>query len=198
MTGCLPYRLQKRGGTLLNQQCWLWGQDVRRAEGNLLLELGFARQRPPEGEQGCTQYTRAGAGTELRVWGFGFYFHDGYSGLYLNRYAFAPQRVTLCKAVWTAGDVPCDTAEAEHATVAAAVRAVAALEQELLHAAGLAYRARCLHGWSRRALPPAELAPAWLALASEVEAHAQRAYSRCGTGHAQNGPCSVQRPDRTL
>ena len=62
----LSCALQRRGSALLNQQCWFWGQDVRRAEGNLLLELGFQRQRPPEEQQGCTQYTRAQPGSELR------------------------------------------------------------------------------------------------------------------------------------
>jgi hypothetical protein len=53
----LPRELMNRGRTLLHQQCWLWGQDIRRAEGNLLLEYGFERKRPPEGANACSQYS---------------------------------------------------------------------------------------------------------------------------------------------
>lgn len=188
----LPFALGKRGSALLNQQCWLWGQDVRRAEGNLLLELGFERQRPPDGQQGCTQYTRVCAGAELRLWGFGFYYRDGDSGLYLNRYAFTPQHATLHEAVWTAGAVPVQPTAVECGTMAAAVRAVAALEQQTQQAVGLPYRLHCLFGWNKRALPPAELVPAWLALARDMETCAARAHHR--RVETKNGPCSVQRP----
>ena len=33
--------------SLLSQQIWAWGQDVRRKQGNLLIEFGFERVKPP-------------------------------------------------------------------------------------------------------------------------------------------------------
>jgi hypothetical protein len=64
--------IQRRGSMLLNQQCWLWGQDVKRAEGNLLLLHGFDRQRPP-----VSQDTLLLAGNlKVGLWGFGMYFGE--------------------------------------------------------------------------------------------------------------------------
>lgn len=186
----LPYALQRRGSTLLNQQCWLWGQDVRRAEGNLLLELGFERVRPPAGQQGCTQYTRADADGELRLWGFGCY-HRQATGVYLNRYAFAPLAVTLQEDVWAVASIPDSTEAADCSRLAATVRTLASLEQQIQQATGLDYRARCLHGWNKRAVPPAALVPAWLALAREIEAYSFRTSRAVQT---QSSPCGVQRP----
>ncbi|MCS6839908.1 MAG: hypothetical protein NZ701_03935 [Roseiflexus sp.] len=54
----LPAHLQQRGAELLHLQCWLWGCDIRRPEGNLLLEYGFSRQRPPAGATGSSAYLR--------------------------------------------------------------------------------------------------------------------------------------------
>lgn len=55
-TAYLPGRIQRRGQHLLSQQCWLWGRDIKRTDGNLLMTFGFERLRPPEGISGSTQY----------------------------------------------------------------------------------------------------------------------------------------------
>jgi hypothetical protein len=70
----IPALVRRQGRILLNQQCWLWGQDVRRAEGNLLLDFGFERLRAPEEITGSSQYTLAlGKNDFLRLWGFGLF-----------------------------------------------------------------------------------------------------------------------------
>jgi hypothetical protein len=43
----LPRALRQWGETMIHQQCWNWGQDIRRRRGNLLLEYGFSRYRIP-------------------------------------------------------------------------------------------------------------------------------------------------------
>jgi hypothetical protein len=55
----LPEPIRRRGAELLHLQCWLWGCDIRRAEGNLLLAYGFSRQRPPSGAAGSSAYLMA-------------------------------------------------------------------------------------------------------------------------------------------
>ena len=55
---------------LLETQFRLMSFDIRRPEGNLLLELGFARRRAPSGRLGASQYLLAGE-PEARLWGFG-------------------------------------------------------------------------------------------------------------------------------
>ena len=68
----LPREARFAARELLAQQCWCWGRDVKRAEGNLLLEYGFTRKRAPQNEPDATNYTlRCGSAT-LRLWGFGF------------------------------------------------------------------------------------------------------------------------------
>lgn len=192
----LPYRLQRRGGDLLNQQCWLWGQDVRRAEGNLLLELGFQRTPAPANQQGCTQYTRLRAGVELRLWGFGVY-HRAHTGVYLNRYSFAPLCAVLDGDVWTASAFERLPSLPDGLSLPASLRSLAALEQETQQLTGLPYRRRCMYGWSKRALPPEDLAPAWLSLASDIEescilhAHQRRRCQRKSTPAAPGETAGV-------
>ena len=48
--------VRKIGTTLLDQQLWCWGQDIRRTEGNALLAYGFTKHRPLEGKHGSTAY----------------------------------------------------------------------------------------------------------------------------------------------
>ncbi len=91
----LPEPLRRRGAELLHLQCWLWGCDIRRAEGNLLLEYGFCRQRPPSGAVGSSAYMLShGADAHVVLWGFGaFYGNLTEGGIYLKRYEFVPVRI---------------------------------------------------------------------------------------------------------
>gem|GEM_PF-4837990 len=63
-----------------------------RPEGNLPLEAGFHKRRPPEGETGSSCYTLAlPDGERLTLWGFGlFYATPRQGGVYLNPYQFQP------------------------------------------------------------------------------------------------------------
>ncbi len=51
----LEPELARRGRKLLHEQCSHWGADIRREEGNLLIEYGFERYRPPAEDNGCSQ-----------------------------------------------------------------------------------------------------------------------------------------------
>ncbi len=91
----LPARLRQRGAELLHLQCWLWGCDIRRPEGNLLLEYGFSRQRPPVGAAGSSAYMKTtDADMVIVLWGFGaFCGSPANGGVYLKRYEFTPQYI---------------------------------------------------------------------------------------------------------
>ena len=52
----LPARVRRRGEAVLHQQCWCWGQDIRRVAGNLLLDNGFDKHRPLDGKEGSSAY----------------------------------------------------------------------------------------------------------------------------------------------
>lgn len=62
------------------------GCAIRRPEGNLLIEYGFERDRPPEA--GCSRYPlRQSARRVLVLRGFGFFPGRSLdSGIYVNRF----------------------------------------------------------------------------------------------------------------
>lgn len=185
-----PERLVSRGSRLLAQQCWYWGCDVRRPEGNLLVALGFARARPPEGVEGGTMYIREPApDAQLILWSFGvFYGRAGAGGLFLDRFRFEPQLTdgaTLAPQIWRIEQLPPRgrAGEADRARLAALlgelIGRVIAYEHTVLAAEGPAYREACLAQWSRRklGLPADALLPAWRALAAEIDASCTSATS---------------------
>ena len=215
MTRRLPYALQKRGSMLLHQQCWLWGRDICRKEGNLLIEQGFQRLRPPEGIEGSSQYTLQLEGSlQVRIWGFGIYY-GAQRGTYLNRYAFTPLSASISEDVWTPKAFTRLTSSTDLHAVADVVRWMAAYEDGVLERMGSAYRSECLLGWSKRSLQPREFLHALHAFArdlttfeelhgsiggedsteSPVYASPRRDRTMCDTGGA--GTCFLRRPGVT-
>lgn len=185
-----PERLVSRGTKLLTQQCWYWGCDVRRPEGNLLLALGFDRTRPPEGVAGSTMYALAPApDAQVILWSFGVFLgRAGAGGLFLDRFRFEPllvDQATLPPAIWQVEQLPSRgrAVDADRTRLAALLgdllRWVIAYEQTVLAVQGLAYREACLDQWSRRklGLPADALVPAWQALAEEIDVSCSNAAS---------------------
>lgn len=89
-------KLIKKGSRLLHTQCWFWGQDIRSPAGNLLVQYGFERFRPPEGVEGSSAYLLALVPARetscLILWGFGlFYRTEGAGGIFLDRFRFLPR-----------------------------------------------------------------------------------------------------------
>lgn len=176
-----PERLVSRGTRLLTQQCWYWGCDVRRPEGNLLLALGFERTRPPEGVEGSTMYLLEPApGAQVILWSFGVFFGcEGAGGLFLNRFRFEPlllEQAALLPAIWQIEQLPTMSraGDADRARLNALLgdllRWVVEYEHAVLAVQGLAYREACLAQWSRQklGLPADGLVPAWQTLAEEI------------------------------
>lgn len=177
--GCpLPPRLRNRGKALLNQQFWLWGQDVRGGE-NLLRRYGFDRVRPPPGIQGSNVYILPD-GT-LALWGFGLLARWPASReIFLGRFRIDPRippRELDPAQVWqpaaiapTASPVG---AEAWHEALTATIvtmRWMAAYETWVGDIAGSDYRRACLGRWSAAACAASVIAESWLGLAADCEA----------------------------
>lgn len=178
-----PERLVNRGTRLLTQQCWYWGCDVRRPEGNLLLALGFDRTRPPEGVEGSTLYMCEPApGAQVILWSFGVFFGcAGAGGLFLNRFRFEPllmDQATLPPAIWQIEQLPnlSRAGGADRARLSALLgdllHWVVAYELTVLAVQGLGYREACLAQWSRSklGLPADAIVPAWQTLTVAIEA----------------------------
>ncbi|GAB4203878.1 MAG: hypothetical protein OHK0022_28460 [Roseiflexaceae bacterium] len=182
----LPVELRRAGRDLLHQQCWCWGCDIRREGGNLLLEYGFARRRPPAGVQGSSLYT-CGCGTDrvAALWGFGLFYGDpARGGLFLRRFEFTPRwlpALDLETPPWQPARLatrdPAREPELWQPAVlllAEAAGWVAGYEDWVARTQGHAYRQRCLDGWVygrvSRPTPPAQLGDAWRTVAEGCHA----------------------------
>lgn len=174
----LPQRTRQRGAQLLNQQFWLWGQDVRHAP-NLLTRRGFTLQRPPEGCSGSPVYTLPG--DEIALWGFGLLAQfAGQPPVYVNRFCCEPRHPcagVTPRQVWLPEQLaplqPPDTPAAWQnslGVLAQVLRWIVTYEQWVTTTTEPGYRAACLARWPRAACPAAEIIPAWEALAAACEA----------------------------
>ena len=175
----IPDACRHKGQELLHQQCWNWGRDILHPEGNLLLEAGFTRQRPPQGVAGATRYVSRLAGTGCwMLWGFGFFYGTpDLGGIYVNRFQFRPRWMGLDaveKAIWKpdmipAGELPPDPSVLLK-LVATAVRRIADYEDWVLDRCGLPYRLAVLAQWREAAkMAPERLPEDWRALAEQIE-----------------------------
>lgn len=186
VTARLPAAVRRCGTSLLNQQFWLWGQDIRRQDGNLLLRYGFERARPPEGVHGSRCYTlRLGEHRTVALWGFGLFRGDrSLGGLYLSRFKLSPLLSESGEppvAVWTPAQLPpflqpanADDLARARSSLAAALRWISAYESWILEEMGPAYRRDCLAGWSRPIGGAASIPTLWLRLAQRCDAMSRR------------------------
>lgn len=181
----LPARVRRRGEALLHQQCWYWGCDIRRAEGNLLLEYGFEQFRPPDTERGSTAYRLEvsngdSSARRLTLWGFGLYYanerHGG--GVFLRRYEFEPKlgsEVKLILPMWTIEQlspelrVPRGREERSRALelVAEACALIERYEHWVTGVCGATYRRACAARFRRAAFRPDEVTAEWGAISDE-------------------------------
>ncbi|HEY1013660.1 MAG TPA: hypothetical protein VGE07_13195 [Herpetosiphonaceae bacterium] len=174
----LPPRLRNAGAKLFGQQCWCWGRDIRRAEGNLLLDYGFRRHRPPAGELGASAYTFYLDRQRTAVlWGWGLWFEAGAGGqLFLGRNSFAPLLMAAPAAptdVWALDQLPPArlpaTAEEwlrARMLLAAAARWIGEYEAWVLRTVGAPYRCDCVAAWRKNAIAAEAMAAQWRQLAA--------------------------------
>lgn len=194
-----PAALRRCGTALLNQQFWLWGQDIRRPEGNVLLAHGFRRARPPEGVKGSPSYALdLGGDRSLVLWGFGLFLGDrALGGIYVSRFRLAPLLILDAEppaGVWSPSQLPprrppADAAERAVAwtLLGDAVRWLAAYERWVQATYGVAHRQGLLHGWGRAVCPVERMPMTWSRLACRTERTRRRAHARSAAPGAEGG-----------
>lgn len=168
---------------LMHQQFWLWGCDVRRAEGNLLTLQGFAKTRPPAGAHCATsRYRHTVMGTiELTLWGFGLLAQrPGDGALFLPRLSLRPRCASCGAAIdgrWDPHDFedfrrPADACDHRRVRLLLAdlLTWLADYEREVIQEAGLAFRAASIAAWKRPVGPAHEVPDRWDALAAAIGA----------------------------
>lgn len=178
---CLPADVRRCGRVLLNQQLWLWGQDIRRPEGNALIEHGFTRLKPPDGVRGSNTYVlQLPCGARVFLWAFGFcYQRPGCGGIFMPRFSFTP-RLARCDdlpaAVWSATQLgayrpPRDSRQWARAWshFIPALRWVADYERWIGGARSSEYRRVCIDSWRQTQVHAACLGAEWEALAERCD-----------------------------
>lgn len=152
------------GQPLLHQQCWCWGWDIRRPAGNLLIERGFTRTRPPGPNEGSSAYLLRGDGYRVVLWGFGIHYsRRGVGSIFLGRYASLP----LISAedepptdVWLPGALPpmrrvAIAGSGVEVLLPALLRWIAGYERWVRRRAGEAHREAAIMAWGDRSVVPA-------------------------------------------
>jgi hypothetical protein len=165
--------IQAAGAGLLHQQCWQWGYDIRRTEGNLLIEYGFRKTKCPERQ--ATRYSLvAGRGRVIELWGFGFFTGRSVrNGIYVNRYEFLPRHANASGEIWEpgplAGGKPVTLAGPELRLLAGMLRWIARYEDWVLESVGVDYRRQAAAAWGKAHVDPLELPARWRSLAGALQ-----------------------------
>ena len=167
---------------MLEQQCWLWGRDVRHPGGNLLLNYGFDRARPPQGTVGASAYQLRLLADEthprerlVALWGFGLWYGEWaldangnlseIGAIFLGRAEFEPRwsaRVLPPSNVWSPSPLCAATRTPDSRAarrqsrllLAGALRWIADYESWALGRLGQAERARQLDAWKQTRATP--------------------------------------------
>ena len=206
----LPTRVKRRGEALLHQQCWAWGRDVRHAEGNLLLEYGFEKFRPPDEVEGSTAYRLdlSGDAVSLRsltLWGFGLYYASAEraGGIFLNRFKFTPMlsdTVKLDLPLWKmeqlpASRVPNDLTLQDRALglLAEACALIEAYERWVRAVVGAQYRHRCLAEFEHTKFTPEQAIDEWHAMGQACRSRSRCRSKRLSGSEYRDGSSSERR-----
>ncbi|MFO1043330.1 MAG: hypothetical protein U0941_16175 [Planctomycetaceae bacterium] len=167
-----------RTGKLLDQQCWLWGQDVVRLSANGLVSFGFQRHAPPFGSEKISCYTLTDSRLRhVGLWGFGaFYGRTGVVGIFLKRYSFGPclafgiERAPIC---WTCTQWKIRQAPDDRGLVLRLVSEflvwIVEYERWINQFAPRQHRADCLMDWKKCCCGPDQLIGEWESLCGLFE-----------------------------
>ncbi len=156
---CQPECVRKFAESLISQQLWCWGRDIRCPNGNLLLEFGFCRHRERgKRSSGSTCYRIDDGPRHVALWGFGIFFGDrSLGGLYVSRYDFRPLWANL-ESVAATVHHPADLPKFERPSGIRQWKLAHRLYPRLLdwmiqyenwvqHHAGIEFRERCVRSW---------------------------------------------------
>jgi len=169
---------------LFNQQCWCWGRDVLRPEGNWLIELGFEQLKPPPEQTDCSisvyQLSLPG-GRCIVLRGFGAFFGDReLGGIFVTRGKFSPKYMsqpTLDCPPWSETDLPTPqpitqaNRQFRRQLTLGLFDWIYHYETEVILRLGLSYREMTLFSWSgrkRTAFPAPQFADTWRELSQSI------------------------------
>ena len=127
-----PATYKDRLKPLLNQQMWLFGQDIVCPKGNLLYKYQFNHQRPKG--RGGSMYTLQDGEQQIVLWGWGIWFGQAEVGaIFVNRFKAKPRfsvEAFVNRPIHKENDLPPTTNRANSQPQAEAMRQLWA---DLLH-----------------------------------------------------------------
>ncbi len=177
----LPYETKKTARSLLDQQLWCMGCDLR-ASGRWFLEYPGMRPVPrPPGIRGSARVAGTlGEGFQLSLWGFGVGIaHETLGAVFLRRYGFFPQMrpaYDLGADCWSLKAMPRFSAPRGVGDCWACLSLLTRLaeffaeyEAWLTPLTGEKYRENCLNAWHRKGagIPAGEMAATWRGLGED-------------------------------
>lgn len=181
-----PFAWRRRAAVLVDQQLWCFGYDIRRPEGNLLIERGCERIPAPV-EARCGSCYRArveGHGRRDResvflLRGFGVLCEEpAHAGLFLHRDRFQVAWLggrSLATIPWLPEDAPQESVvpvrfrQAAAGLIARLAEWIACYEEDVRETCGEAYRVSALSERVPRGfIPPGEAPNRWRTLAAEL------------------------------
>jgi len=170
----------RRAERLLHDQCWCWGRDVERADGNLLLEFGFRRIRTPEGRTFAYELDRAGEHVVLAGAGLCYAAAGMGCAALLGRYDVRPRLIPRCEvdtaqwaqvgaSIFQSAGRRDEESPAGRLVVAGAMRWIVGYEAWVREVAGVDYRAQCLSSWLSASVSADRMVEEWEALLDELQ-----------------------------
>jgi hypothetical protein len=150
--------MKRYGISLLNQQIWCWGYDIREG-GNALLRYGFVQFRQEKSCGGSVYSLQLDDGALLRLWGGNVLYHvEGVGALHLKRYEFEPRLMpygyVLSYAPPEGSGTPQDGEACGRAAqlASACMGWIADYERWVLATVGYEHRHRSVQVWKQNAL----------------------------------------------
>ena len=166
----IPKNIQIEWSRLFTKQLYGIGKDILHKD-NLLLQYGCTRERPPNPNEGSSQYSLVDKTGKIILWGFGMMCATKNEGLFLGRHAFEPKLLkvnSLLPNIWeldqvSHGMLP-KTTEETLLMLHLLVRSIKWLERYekwVLSICGESYRTESLQGMHSRGVPHISLDKKW-------------------------------------
>jgi CxxC-x17-CxxC domain-containing protein len=198
-----PRAILQIGVQLLNQQCWLWGQDVRHPDGDLLQRYGFSKHRRPATMVGSHGYRLDRPdGVAVVLWGFGMFYGPPERGIFLARHGFTPLVVAPLPhpPPTLPGELQCEPCTAtDQPLLTALVGWVVAYERWVLQTCGMEYRRRCVELWpAERQIPAERIVSEWTTLAAHNEVPRRQLISELAHPVQQRMDITMGYTDKTI
>ncbi|MFI4876359.1 MAG: hypothetical protein ACIALR_13500 [Blastopirellula sp. JB062] len=179
-----PGEIRRHAVDLFNQQCWCWGRDVLRPEGNWLLERGFDKLQPPPERKECASSVyqlSLSRGRCVILRGFGAFYGDReLGGIFVSRTNFAPcymSQATLDRPPWSNTDLPrsepiTPTNRRRYSRLLLGlIDWIFEYETDVADRLGLPYREETLFPWTQRksvSIPAERFASSWRELSLKI------------------------------